>query len=210
MFFKILISLFILFQADTILIDKIAAVVNDEIITLTDIDKAIQFFPIPRAGNETEDAFYIRVLEELINYRVVYSEYKDEFNLTEEDYEEIQAPVIRRLGSLDKLMNVLEKFDMDWADFEEFIKGKAFYEKVLQEKFLSEIKIDFREIENFYNKEYVPQQQRLSLTPKTLIEMAPRIEKQLKKARVKERSSTWLKEMKSSHKIENKLLQEGK
>jgi len=210
MFFKILISLFILFQADTILIDRIAATVNEEIITLTDIDKAIQFFPLFRAGIETEEAFYTRVLEELINYKVLYLEYKDEFNLMEEDYDEVQTPVIRRLGSLDKLMKVLEKFDMEWADFKNFIKEKVAYDKVLQEKFLSEIKIDFREIENFYNKEYVPQQQQLNLTPGTLIEMTPHIEKQLKKTRLKEQSSAWLREMKSSYKIENKLLQEAK
>jgi hypothetical protein len=210
MFFKILISLFILFQADTILIDKIAAVVDEEIITLTDIDKAIQFFPLSQAGSKTDEAFYIRVLEELINYKMVYLEYKDEFHLVEQDYEEVQAPVIRKLGSLDKLMKLLKKFDMDWADFKDFIKEKVVYEKVLQEKFLGEIKIDFREIENFYNKKYVPQQQRLTLIPKTLIEMTLSIEKQLKKAHIKEQFSTWLKEMKSSFKIENKLSQESK
>jgi len=210
MFFKILISLFILFQADTILIDKIAAVVNEEIITLTDIDKAIQFFPLSRTGGEKEEAFYARVLENLINHKVVYLEFRDEFKLVEQDYEEVQAPVIRRLGSLDKLMEVLKKFDMEWGDFKNFIKEKVVYEKVLQEKFLDEIKIDFRDIENFYNKEYVPQQQRLTLTPQSLIEMASRIEKQLKKNRLTEKSSTWIMEMKSSYKIENKLLQEGK
>jgi hypothetical protein len=58
-------------QSGYILIDKIAAVVNDEIITLTDIDKAIQFFPGFRKTLEREEEFYLRVLEDLINYKVV-------------------------------------------------------------------------------------------------------------------------------------------
>lgn len=210
MFSKILILFLILFQVSPVLIDKIAAVVNEEIITLTDIDKAIRFFPLARKKDEPEQAFYARVLEDLINYKVVYLEYKNEFKLTEEDYEEVQAPAIMKFRSLDKLMARLEEFDMKWADFKDFIKEKVVYEKVLKEKFFDEVKVDFKEIEVFYNEEYVPQQRRLNLTPKSLIEMTPRIEKQLKKSRARQMTSTWLKGIKSSYKIENKMAQESK
>jgi hypothetical protein len=197
-------------QANTILIDKIAAVVNEEIITLTDIDKAIQFYPLTRKKGESEEAFYVTVLEDLINYKAIYLEYKDEFKLTEEDFEEVQAPIIMKFRSLNKLMDRLEKFDMKWSDFEDFIEEKVVYEKVLKEKFLDEIKIEFKEIEIFYNKEYVPQQMKLNLIPKSLIEMTPRIEKQLKKSRIRKMTSSWLKGIKSSYKIENKMAQEAK
>ena len=210
MFSKILILFLILFQVSPVLIDKIAAVVNEEIITLTDIDKAIRFFPLARKKDEPEQAFYARVLEDLINYKVVYLEYKNEFKLTEDDYEEVQAPAIMKFRSLDKLMARLEEFDMKWADFKDFIKERVVYEKVLKEKFFDEVKVDFKEIEVFYNEEYVPQQRRLNLTPKSLIEMTPRIEKQLKKSRARQMTSTWLKGIKSSYKIENKMAQESK
>lgn len=210
MFSKILISFLILLQVSPVLIDKIAAVVNEEIITLTDIDKAVQFFPLSREKGESEEAFYARVLEDLIHYKVVYLEYKDAFELTEEDYEEVQAPAIMKFRSLDKLIARLEEFDMKWADFKDFIKEKVVYEKVLEEKFFDEVKVDFKEIEAFYNEEYVPQQMRLSLTPRSLIEMTPGIEKQLKKSRARQMTSTWLKGIKSSYKIENKMAQESK
>jgi len=208
MFSKILISFLIILQVSPVLIDKIAAAVNEEIITLTDIDKAIQFFPLARKKDEPEEVFYARVLEELINYKVVYLEYKGEVKLSEEDYDEVQSPAIMKFRSLDRLLARLEDFDMNWADFKDFIKEKVVYEKVLKEKFLDEIKIDFKEVEAFYNNEYVPQQVRLNLTPKSLIEMTPRIEKQLKKSRAREMTSTWLKGIKSSYKIENKMVQE--
>jgi len=84
-----------------ILIDKIAAVVNDEIITMMDIDKAIRFYPAFRKTQESEETFYARVLEDLINYKVVYLEYKDQYTLKEEDYNEVQTAVIEKLGSLE-------------------------------------------------------------------------------------------------------------
>ena len=71
-----------------------------------------------------------------------------------------------------------------------------------------QIIINFKEIESFYNKEYLPAQKKLKLKPKTLIEMTPLIEKHLRKIRTDEELSDWLKEIRSSHKIENKLTME--
>ena len=72
MIVKALLSLFILLQPGPILVDKIAAVVNEEIITIHDIERAIVFYPVLRQKNETEENFYFRVLSDLINYKVIY------------------------------------------------------------------------------------------------------------------------------------------
>jgi hypothetical protein len=206
--------LFILFQTalfprpDVILIDKIAAVVNEEIITQSDIDKAIQFYPILRKKDVSPQDFYISVLQDLINYKVVYLEYKDEYTLHQEDYTEVQTSIINKLGSYNKLMVLLRQFDMQWEDFKDFIKEKVFYQKVLKGIFQIKITIDFKEIETFYNEQYLPSQESLQLKPKTLIEMAPLIETQLRKDRTDEALAGWLKEITTSYKIENKLIEE--
>lgn len=214
MFYKRIVILSILLQAvlflqsDVILIDKIAAVVNKKIITLSDIDKSIQFFPVFRKKNESEQEFYIRVLQDLINYKVICLEYKDDFTLQEEDYTEVQTSVIKKLGSYIKLIRLLQRFDMQWQDFKEFIEEKVVYEKVLKKNFQIKINVDFNEIKTFYNEQYLPSQKSLGLKPKTLIEMAPLIETQLRKDRTDETLAGWLKEISSSYKIENKLSQE--
>ena len=195
-------------QPDVILIDKIAAVVNEEIITQSDIDNAIRFYPILRKKDVYTQDFYVSVLQDLINYKVVYLEYKDEFTLQQEDYIGVQTSIIKKLGSYNKLMRLLRQFDMKWEDFKDFIKEKVLYEKVLKNIFQIKITIDFEEIETFYNEQYVPSQESLQLKPKTLIEMAPLIETQLRKDRTDETLAGWLKEITASYKIENKLLQE--
>jgi len=192
----------------TILVDKIATVVNDELITFTDIDKAIQFFPIFRKKEETEDDFYRQVLEDLINYKVVYLEYKNDFVLREEDYAEVQTPVIEKLGSLEELKKLLENFDMDWADFKNFIKEKVVYEKVLKNQLQVKTSIKFDEIEAFYTREYLPLQERLKLKPMSVIEMSTQIEQHLQKVRTQQKLAGWLQELRSSFKIENKLIKE--
>ena len=206
--------LLILFQTtlflkpDVILIDKIAAVVNEEIITQSDIDNAIRLYTILRKKDVSTQDFYISVLQDLIKYKVVYLEYKDEFILQQEDYTGVQTSIVQKLGSYNKLIGLLRQYDMKWEDFKDFIKEKVLYENVLKNIFQIKITIDFEEIETFYNEQYLPSQKSLQLKPKTLIEMAPLIETQLRKDRTDEALAGWLKEITASYKIENKLLQD--
>ena len=205
MIVKALFSLFILLQPGQLLIDKIAAVVNEEIITIHDIERAIVFYPLLRQKNETEENFYFRVLSDLINFKVIFLEFSDEFNLSEEDFEQVQTPILKKAGSMEKLLTVLNNYTMSWSDFQNFIREKVLYEKVLREKFQMEITVPFNEIENFYNSDYFPSQQRLGLASQTLVEMAPVIEKYLRQLRTDEQLSTWLNDLRSNYKIEIKL-----
>jgi hypothetical protein len=68
-----------------------------------------------------------------------------------------------------------------------------------------EITIPFSEIENFYNNDYVPSQQRLGLAPQSLVEMAPVIEKYLRQLKTEEQLSAWLNDLRANNKIEIKL-----
>jgi len=202
---KALLSLFILLQSGPILVDKIAAIVNEEIITIHDIERAIVFFPILRQKSETEENFYFRVLSDLVSYKAIYLEFSDEFSLSEEDFEQVQTPILKKTGSLEKLLAVLNNFTMSWSDFQNFIREKVLYEKVLREKFQMEITVPFAEIENFYHNDYFPSQQRLGLAPQTLVEMAPVIEKYIRQLRTAEQLSGWLNDLRANYQIEIKL-----
>lgn len=191
--------------AEVISIDKIAAVVNQQIITQSDIDKAIQFFPVFRKKNQSDREFYAGVLQDLIHYKLISLEYSDEIFLRDEDYTDVQTSAINKVGSYDKLLRQLRRWNMSWKGFKAFIKEKVVYEKVLKQKFPIKIDVGFNEIETFYNEQYLPAQNRLKLKPRTLIEMTRLIENQLRKERLQEPLAQWLKEIAESYKIEIKL-----
>jgi hypothetical protein len=205
MIVKTLFVLLLLLQPGPILVDKIAAQVNEEIITVHDIERAIVFFPLLRQNNESEENFHLRVLNDLITYKVITLEYGDEFNLSEEDFEAVQTQILQKAGSLEKLLAELNDFAMSWSDFQSFIREKVLYEKVLREKFPMELTIPFEEIEEFYNRDYLPSQSRLGLEPQSLAEMTPQIEKYLRKLRMEKQLSAWLSDIRSAFKIETKL-----
>jgi parvulin-like peptidyl-prolyl isomerase len=198
----------LLLQAEVIAVDRIAAVVNDEIITQSDIDKAIRFYPVFRKKDESDRAFYISVLQDLINYKVICLEYRDEVTPRDEDYTEVETSIIKKVGSYDQLLRLLRRYDMQWRDFKAFIREKVVYEKVLNQKIRLKLTINFQEIQRFYNEQYLPQQRGLGLKPRTLIEMAPLIETKLRKDRIEQELAEWMKEIAASYKIENKLLKE--
>ncbi len=195
-------------QVRLVSIDKIAAVVNDEIITLTDIDKYIQIYPVFRSVEESEDYLYERVLKELIHNKAVSLEYQSQFILTDEDYEKIQTQVVKKAGSFQNLMQILKSFDMEWQDFKEFIREKVIFEKVVRENFQMKITVQFKEIEEFYNQVYLPTQKKLNLQPRSIIEMAPLIEMHLRKISTTASLSGWLQEVMTSYRVLNLLKEE--
>ena len=199
----------LLVQGQGVIVEKIAAVVNEEIITLGDVNRAVLFYPVFQKQNETEARFFNRVLHDLINYKVIYLEYKDDFTLADDDYEEVQIAIIKKVGSLRTLYALFDRLSMDWQDFKSFIAEKVMYEKVLKRKFQLKIVVRFQEIEDFYNQQYLPLQRKLNLQPKTLVEMAGLIEKHLQKEKTEERLASWLKEMRDLYTIENKLIEES-
>jgi hypothetical protein len=205
MIVKALFSLFLLLQPGLVLVDKVAATVNGEIITVHDIERAIVFFPELRQSKESEEDFYFRVLNDLITYKVIALEYGEEFKLGEEDYEAVQTQILQKAGSLESLLAELSNFAMSWSDFRAFIREKVLYEKVIKEKFPMELAIPFEEIEAFYDRDYLPSQEQLGLAPRSLAEMAPQIEKYLRKLRTEKQLAAWLGDIRASYKIETKL-----
>ena len=205
MFFKILLSLLLFVQPSEIVIDRIAAVINTEVITLSDIDKSLLFNSPDRNSRQDEGNLYLDELKKLIDYKIVYLEYRDQFQPTDGDFENIQLSIIKKYGSMENVLNALKSFDMDMKDLREFLIEKIIYEKVIKDKFLLGVVIESSEIEKFYNEEYLPSWNRLKIEPKSMIEMTPQIENYLRGNKVKEELAFWLEGLKASYKIENKL-----
>jgi len=187
------------------LVDKIAAVVGDDLITLSDIQKAVAFYPEYMSVSGSGDFPESQVLEDLIDTHVIYLEYRDEFSLKDEDFEDVQTSIIKKVGSIEDLESLLRRFAMEWEDLKSLIREKVVFEKVVRERFQMQINIPFPEIERYYNEQYLPIQQRLQLQSRTLVEMTPLIEKHLRRKRTEYRLRGWIAEIKSGYRIRRLL-----
>lgn len=191
------------------LLDRIEATVNDALITRQDVERARLFYPILQERGQSETDFRKVILEELIDYKVISLEFGDEVSLRDEDYEQVQLGVIAKLGSLNVVYPLLRSFGMSWPDFKAFIRERVVYEKVIAERKVAGGVIGYQEIERFYSDHYLPLQQTLGLTPKSLVEMTPQIERHLNKKRSSEQLVDWLKEIRSRYRIEYQTREDG-
>ncbi len=185
-----------------ILLDQIEATVNDSLITRQDVLRAVLFYPILQESGQSAAEFQRMVLDELIDYKVVSFEFQDELSIREEDYEAVQLAVIAKLGSLNALYPLLRKLGMSWIDFKAFIRERVIYEKVIAERLETRVVVSFREIEAFYRDHYMPLQQKLGLSPASLVEMTAQIERHLAKRKFADRLQGWLSDLRSSYRIE--------
>ncbi len=195
-------------QPSEIVVDKIAAVVNTDIITVSDIDKSLFINNSGGSSHSEEGDLYLKELNKLINYKVVFLEYKDQFELTEEDFENVQRSMIERYGSITDIKRKLKRFDMDLKDLRIFLTEKILYEKVIEDKFKLGVVIEFADIEEFYKNDYLPSRKKLGIEPKSIIEMTPDIENFLRGKKVTEELSQWLEGIKVSYSIKNILSDE--
>lgn len=185
-----------------VLLDRIEATVNGSLITRQDVLRAMLFFPVLQERGQTTTQFHRMVLEELIDYKVVSLEYSDELVLREEDYETVQLEVIARMGSLNAIYPVLRRLGMSWNDFKAFIRERVIFEKVIAERLQNRAVISYREIESFYRGHYLPLQETLGLTAKSLVEMTSQIEGHLAKKKMATGLQDWLKDIRSTYQIE--------
>ncbi len=191
-------------NTDWVLQDRIAAFVGDRIITMTEVDLAIQIYPVFRRTDESEGTFYTRVLWELIHQKLVAAEFGDEFAPDEKDYEATQTAIITKAGSLERLLTLLARFDMDWQDLRTFIADRVLTEKVIKEKFSLKITVSFEDIEAFYQQEYLPPQRAIGSEPRSLVAMAPVIEQYLRQQRTLEKLADWYDDLVAVARVEIK------
>lgn len=205
MLFKFLLCLLLAVQSRTILVDKVAAVVNDQVIFISDVERAVAFYPFLRSRNESDEAFFRKVLDELVQYQVIMQEYQQEFSLNEDDFEQLQTAILQKVGSMEELRELLKQFEMSWQDFRTFNMPRVLYDKVIREKFPENIIIPFSRIEEYYQKDYVPAQRQFELPVLSLVEMAPVIERYLRLAEKDEKLTEWINGIQASFQVDIRM-----
>ncbi len=207
MFFNKKIFLLFLFLSFTlvaqqqIIVDKMVGRVGQEIITMSDIEKYITFF-LSQGKEEKEKHFYDRGLEEIINHKVVYLEYSGSFSINKSDYEKVLVKVLEKVGGISELDYLLNKFGMNKDDFKDFVRYKIVYGLVINRKLNLKIKVTLKEIEDYYSQKYLPVQRQMKLKIKSMIELAPLIEKKLREEKRKVMVVNWIENLKKNYTIE--------
>ena len=144
-------------KAETL--DRVVAVVNEDIITASDVDN---FEKKLRSGGMVDDLFGFdpqelvkdrtKVVEQLISEKLIDSEVKRRgLGATIEEVEQEVNKISSRNGiSRKQLRQALKEQGMSFADYQDFVRKRIERQKVIQQAVTSRIKISDEEVASYY------------------------------------------------------------
>ena len=186
------------------LVDRIVAVVNDEVITLTDV-KIVQSFGLfddMPESQETDEQ--MQILNRLIGQKLVVQLASERITVTEDELENFLSDVVQRTNP-ELAGKTLLAFGLDWDDLKSYIREKLLFQKIISQRFNRGVIVSIEEIEEYYEQVYVPSQREKNLSPQPMIEVLDKIEGDLQQLKVESQVQEWITNLKREANIEIKI-----
>jgi hypothetical protein len=185
-------------------IDRIVAVVNDKVITLTDINIIAKFGLFEDLEEDRERDLQKLILDRLIDQKLVIQLTSERVVVGEEELEAFLSDIIQKIdpGLAEK---ALLQFGLDWDDLKSYLREKLLYQKIISQRFDRGVIVSIEEIERYYEQVYIPSQRERNLDPQPMIEVLDRIESALKREKVKGQVRGWIDNLKREANIQIKI-----
>jgi hypothetical protein len=193
-----------LLTGGTEIVDRIMAIVNDEVITLTDI-KIVEAFGISDNIDGAQEQDKQRfILDNLISQKLVIQLAGEGVAVDEEEIESYLSEIIQNINP-DSAEKELIQFGLDWDDLKVYLRDKLLYQKILSNRFDLGVIVSIEEIERYYEQVYVPAQREKDLEPQPMIEVLDQIERSIKRDKVKGQVEEWVNNLKREANIQIKI-----
>ena len=185
-------------------VDRILAIVNDEVITLTDVN-IIQAFGLFEDLEESPDEDrQTQILNRLISQKLVIQLASERIVVAEEELEASLSDVIQETDPV-LAERALLQFGLDWDDLKSYLREKLLFQKIVSQRFSRGVIVSIEEIERYYEQVYVPSQRQKALSPQPMIEVLGQIEGDLQREKVKDQVREWIENLKREANIQIKI-----
>jgi peptidyl-prolyl cis-trans isomerase SurA len=185
-------------------VDRIVAIVNDEVITLTDVNIIQKFGLFEDLEKSPEADMQTRILSRLINQKLVIQLASERIMIDEEELEAFLSDIIQKTDP-DLAEKALLQFGLDWDDLKSYLREKLLFQKIISQRFSRGVIVSIEEIERYYEQVYVPSQKRENLDPQPMIEVLDQIEGELQRVRVEGQVQEWIENLKREANIQIKI-----
>jgi len=181
-------------------VDCIAAKVNADIITLSDI-RIIQAFGIGKGETGRVDAQTLRqTLEEAINRRVVIELVPENIAVTADEVDQLVQRSKENLGP-GEWQKKLDEFGLEADDLKAYLREVLVYERIISLRFSQSVGVSLKEIESYYNDVYLAAQKARGEEPKPMIQILDDIESEIGKEKIERQISLWIKNLRQQAEV---------
>lgn len=198
-FLCFLVSGFWFGRAGAVVIDRIAAVVEQDVITLSEIDQLVLLRFIDRSTGESEDSYRRRVLETMIAQALRFKDVQ-RFGGMDVSRDAVEARLVQiqqRFPSPQAFEQALQETEMTLDEVRAQITRQLQLEAYIEERFSPLIFISNDEIETYYRDLWLTQRQSRGLAPLPLSEVREEIRTLLRAERLDDEIRKWTEELRS-------------
>ena len=185
-------------------VDRIVAIVNDEVITLTDVNIIQKFGLFEDLEKSPEEDMQTRILSRLINQKLVIQLASERIIIDEEELEAFLSDIVQKTDP-DLAEKALLQFGLDWDDLKSYLREKLLFQKIISQRFNRGVIVSIEEIERYYEQVYVPSQREKNINPQPMIEVLNQIEGELQREKVEDQVQEWIKNLKREANIQIKI-----
>jgi parvulin-like peptidyl-prolyl isomerase len=141
------------------IVDQIAAVVDEEVITYSDLQWLIDFrgFDVPTDPKQRRD-FYLSILDQVIDQKLIAMEAEQTpiITITNEDVEAQIAAYKRRFASEEEFQQKLTEMQMSPYEFRQLIRRQLAVNEFIEKRFKPFIIVLPSDIEQYYREQLLP------------------------------------------------------
>ncbi|MBN1221662.1 MAG: hypothetical protein JXB23_00335 [Candidatus Aminicenantes bacterium] len=183
------------------IVDRVEALVNDDLITLSDL-KIITAFGLFSSGNVAgENADLERYLDELIDRKVVLQLAGEAPPIQKDVLDTYIDEIIVRLGAV-RFRGELQRFGMDRKDLEPYVIEWLAFRKIITDRFKTSASVSLKDIENYYELKYLPEQKEKGREAKPMLDVLNEIEESLKQEKNKKQIEEWIDNLRKKSEIQ--------
>ena len=185
----ILVLPFVLSAAEAVIIDKIAAIVNEDVITQSEVD-ATGKLELRLAGLPKSES----ALQNRIDFHLALQQLKTQppVLLTEEEIQSAYDSIRLRYGGDEELVAFLGSIGMSRDDLLQEIRDQLSIRKFIRDRFRPFVNITLEDAEDYYEKVYKPAGEMLARDVPPFAEVFPEIQTLLVESKIQDRIAEWV------------------
>lgn len=173
--------------------DRIVAVVDEDPILASDLERVIALGLIPRQEGESDDAYRRRVLEQLIDNRLQAHEI-DRFGLGQVAVDRVERAVeeIRgRFASEEEFERRLAEVDMDLERLRQLVARQLLVLDYIEERLAVRVLVTLEDIQRHYDEVLVPELRARGAAAPPIAEVREDIRELLRQRKLDEEVDAW-------------------
>jgi hypothetical protein len=194
-----LFSLVVMGSAHAATIDRIAALVDRQVLTTSEITQMEELRFFPRPTGQSDDDYRREILDNLIAQALRYRDV-ERFGAADVSKDAIEARLMRiqkRFATTDEFNAVLQKAELTLDELRALIKRQLQVDNYIQERFAPMIVVSTDEIESDYKGAFTQQRRQRGLAVPPLADVQEDIRTTLKSSRLQQEVDKWTTELRS-------------